>query len=218
MNSSSHLDQPSHAFGAAVMPDRPVTLLLHGRTQSPSDMLAIAERIDLPGMAYVALQAHEHSWYPGKFMDPSEVNAESLAHALQRLDQEVERLLAAGVARQRIAVLGFSQGACLACEYLYRRPARWGAVIAFTGGLIGPPDVEWSTAQGLQGTPVLLANSDVDEWVPLSRTLQTAQVFASMQADLTLRTFTGMAHVVNDEEVALARALLFKLLDNADAP
>ncbi|HDS1738481.1 hypothetical protein NPS49_09475 [Pseudomonas putida] len=218
MNSYCHLDLPSLSFGAPVRPNSAVTILLHGRTQSPSDMLAIAERINLPDMAYVALQAHEKSWYPGKFMDPEELNAKALGQAIQRLDQEVERLVELGVERCNIAFLGFSQGACLACEYLYRRPARWGGLIAYTGGLIGPVGIDWSTSERLHGTPVVLANSDEDEWVPLTRTLQTALVFATMQADLTLRAFPGMAHVVNDEEVLLGRGLLARLMDSASTP
>lgn len=218
MNSNCHLDLPSLPFGAPVKPNSAVTILLHGRTQSPTDMFAIAERINLPEMAYIALQAHEKSWYPGKFMDDEEINAESLGQAIQRLDQEVDRLIALGVDRNNIAFLGFSQGACLACEYLYRRPARWGGLIAYTGGLIGPSEIDWTTTERLQGTPVVLANSDGDEWVPLSRTLQTAFVFGTMQADLTLRAFPGMAHLVNDEEILLGRGLLSTLMDSTSAP
>ncbi|MCY1191546.1 hypothetical protein WLF18_02235 [Pseudomonas shirazensis] len=218
MNSSCHLDLPSLSFGASVKPNQAVTILLHGRTQSPADMFAIAERINLPDMAYTALQAHENSWYPGKFMDDIEINEESLGQAIQRLDQEVDRLIAIGVDRRNIAFLGFSQGACLACEYLYRRPARWGGLIAYTGGLIGPSTIDWSTAERLQSTPVLLANSDADDWVPLSRTLQTAFVFGTMQADLTLRAFPGMAHLVNDEEILLGRALLSTLMESSSTP
>ena len=41
-----------------------------------------------------------------------------------------------GISRNRIAIVGFSQGAYLSSEYLARNPDRYWAMIAFTGGLI----------------------------------------------------------------------------------
>lgn len=215
MNDNVHLNLPVHASGPAPEDVGAVTVLIHGRTQSPADMFDIAERIDLPGMAYLAVEAFEKSWYPDKFMAPLGHNQPRLDQALERLERLIETLEGRGIARERIALLGFSQGACLASEYLYRHPGRWGALIAYTGGLIGPETTQWPATHSLAGTPILLANSDEDVWVPLPRTRQTQAVFSDMGASVQLRVYPGMGHEVNDEEIALGRELLETLLTPA---
>ncbi|SDB50796.1 phospholipase/carboxylesterase [Pseudomonas sp. NFACC23-1] len=213
MNDNVHLNMPVHASGPAPEDVGTVTLLIHGRTQGPADMFAIAERLALPGMAYQAVEAFEKSWYPDKFMAPLANNQPLLDHAVARIDRLIHDLEARGIPRERIALLGFSQGACLASEYVYRYPQRWGALIAYTGGLIGPEGTQWALNGTLADTPVLLANSDADAWVPLSRTEQTLEVFRAMGAAVQLRVYPGLAHEVNDEEIALGRALLQPLLN-----
>ena len=71
--------------------------------------------------------------------------------------------------RDRIVMLGFSQGACLATEFVIRNASRYGGMIAFSGGAIGPPGTRWATegADGqtsgnFDGTPMFFGCSDVD--------------------------------------------------------
>ena len=217
MNDNVHLNIPVHASGPAPEDVGAVTILIHGRTQGPADMFAIAERLDLPGMSYIAVEAFEKSWYPDKFMAPLANNQPLLSHALERIDRLIQNINDRGVPPERIALLGFSQGACLASEYIYRHPQRWGALIAYTGGLIGPDETRWALNGRLADTPVLLANSDADAWVPLSRTEQTLEVFRAMGAAVHLRVYPDMAHEVNDEEIALGRALLQPLLNGSSS-
>jgi phospholipase/carboxylesterase len=201
---------PPHRAGAT-------TLLLHGRGRTPEEMLGLAQRIALPGMSYVAVPAAGGSWYPQSFLAPVERNQPHLDWALERVAAIVRELEDRGLARARIALLGFSQGACLAAEFVYRHPARWGALLALTGGLIGPPGTTWATTGDLARTPVLLATSDVDAWVPLERVHESAAVFRAMGAAVDLRVYEGMEHVVSDDEIAAARALLAPLL-HCDQP
>jgi predicted esterase len=131
------------------------------------------------------------------------------------VDEAVRQLEAAGLDRAQIVLLGFSQGACLACEYVYRNPGRWGGLLALTGGLIGPEGMTWPTpARSLSGTPVLMTNGDVDPWVPLARTRVSADVFRAMGAGVAERVYPGRPHEVVEDEVVAVRALL----DAAHAP
>lgn len=215
MNDNVHLSMPVHTSGPAPEDVGAVTILIHGRTQGPADMFAIAERLDLPGMPYIAVEAFEKCWYPDKFMAPLANNQPLLDHALERIDRLIQDIEGRGIPRERIALLGFSQGACLASEYVYRHPQRWGALIAYTGGLIGPEETVWALTGTLADTPVLLANSDVDVWVPLSRTKETLEVFRAMGAAVQLQVYPGMEHEVNDEEIALGRALIEPLINKS---
>ena len=201
-------DLPAVPYGAAPAAASLTVVLMHGRDHSPGDMIAVAERIALPQAAWLALEAPGGSWYPGRFMEPIEANQPHFDMALDRIDRQVRALEALGVARDRMALVGFSQGACVACEYLRRHPGRWGALIAFTGGLPGPQGRAWVDSLGLEGTPVLLSNGDHDEWVPWSRVEETAAVFQGMGADVTLRLYPGRAHLVSDDEIREARTIL----------
>ena len=52
-----------------------------------------------------------------------------------------------GSCPDRLVVVGFSQGACVATEYALRHPGKVAAIVVFTGCLMGPP--EERTASGL---------------------------------------------------------------------
>ena len=183
-------------------------VLLHGRDRTPGEMIALAERIALPDLAWRAPQAPERTWYPLSFLSSIQANQPDLDRALAQVEQEVRQLEAVGLPRCSIALVGFSQGAVVACEYVRRHPARWGALIAFTGGLPGPDDIVWDEEGDLDGTPVLLSNSDADALVPWARTEQTARVFERMGGDVVLELCPGRDHIVSDHELDMARAVL----------
>ena len=87
-------------------------------------------------------------------------------------------------------------------------PRRYGAVIAFTGGLIGPPGTPRHYSGSLAGTPIFLGTTDPDPHVPFERVQETAAVFTRMGAEVELRRYPGMPHTINEEELVVARSLL----------
>ena len=115
---------------------------------------------------------------------------------------------AAGVPRSRIVLLGFSQGACLAAEFTVCNASRFGGLIVFSGGLIGEPGTTWDFDGHFHGTPVFLGCSDVDAHIPVPRIRESAEVFTHMGADVMLRLYAGMGHLVNDDEVLVAQRML----------
>jgi predicted esterase len=123
----------------------------------------------------------------------------------------IEDTVARGVPRDRIVLLGFSQGACLAAETAVRHAARYGGVIVFSGGLIGPPGTTWNNAGAFAGTPIFLGCSDQDAHIPKSRVEESADVFRRMGADVTMRLYPGMGHLVSENEIAFAQAILDRL-------
>lgn len=195
-----------------------VTLLLHGRGGSADDMLGLARRLELPGMAYLALPAPGGTWYPERFMAPLASNQPHLDQALARIESTVCAIEARGHARARIALVGFSQGACLACTYLFLHPGRWGALIALTGGLIGPSETTFSISGSLDGTPALFATADPDTWVPVERVRQTAELFRAMNAEVDLRVYPGAGHLVTDDAAGATQELLARLLEPPRVP
>ena len=203
-----HEGQPVATMGKPVEEGRGVAVMLHGRGRDTADILGVAERIGEESFAYLAPAAEGGSWYPYSFLEPIEKNEPRLSRALEVVDGIVYRLLANGVSKDRIVLAGFSQGACLAAEYAVRHAARYGGILLFTGGLVGPPGTRWEYEGSFGGTPVFFGTSDVDEFVPEERVRESAEVFERMGANVSLRVYPNMDHAVNDDEIAIARDIL----------
>ena len=203
-----HAQQRVLSAGPPPEPASATLVLLHGRGASADSILSLHGELGVPSVAALAPQAAGHTWYPHSFLAPLEDNQPFLDSALRRVESLVSYVLARGVASERIALLGFSQGACLVCESVARHPRRYGAVIAFTGGLIGPPGTPRDYEGSLAGTPVFLGTGDPDPHVPFERVEETARVFVRMGANVDLRRYPAMPHTINEEELAAARSLL----------
>ncbi len=205
---NAHADQRVENYGEPLDTAAKAALVVHGRAQSPEWMREfLIDRLDAPDVAFVAPEAAGNTWYPGGFMQEFDVNEPHLGWALERIDQLIGALEAAGHSRSEIFLLGFSQGACLLAEYLSRHPGRYGGAALLTGGLIGPPGTTWP-GESLAGTPVLMGTSDIDEWVPLARAEATRDVFETRGAAVTWRVYRGMEHIINDDEIALVSHML----------
>lgn len=194
--------------GAPLGSGRGVVIMVHGRGAGPKNILDLVPRLARPDFTYIAPAAANNTWYPFSFMAEVEKNEPGLSSALSVLKALVDDAVAKGTPRERIAVMGFSQGACLTSEFAVRNPARYGGIVAFTGGLIGPEGTRWSEQGSFDGTPIFLGCSDVDHHVPKTRVDETAEVFTRMGAKVDKRIYPGMAHIVNDDEIAAAQAIL----------
>lgn len=209
-----HASQPVLAAGPSPQDAGAALILIHGRGASPQSILSLYDTLDLPMLAALAPQAAGNTWYPLSFLAALESNQPYLDSALRRIESLVNELLGRGLASNRIAVLGFSQGACLASEFAARYPRRYGAVMALTGGLIGPPGTPRDYRGSLDGTPVFLGSSDPDPHVPFERVRETESVLARMGARVEVRRYPGMPHTINEEEIDACRQLLRSMLQN----
>lgn len=182
--------------------------MVHGRNAAPENILDLATRFNRPQLTYLAPAAAGGTWYPFSFMADVATNEPGLSSALDVLAGLVQRIEAADIPRSRIVLMGFSQGACLTAEFAIRHASRFGGVIIFSGGAIGPPGTTWHSTGRFDGTPVFLGCSDRDAHVPELRVLETADVFTRLGAVVTTRIYPGMGHLVNDDEVEFAQGVL----------
>lgn len=185
----------------------PVAIMVHGRGAGPKNILDLVPRLARPDVTYLAPAAAGNTWYPNSFMAPTGTNEPGLSSALDTLAHLIDEVVSQGVPTERIMLLGFSQGACLTSEFAVRHPRRYGGVIVFTGGLIGPAGTTWHYPAAFAGTPIFLGCSDVDHHVPKTRVDETATVFARAGAIVDERIYPGMGHIVNDDEIAAAQAI-----------
>jgi len=206
--SGPHAGQPIVRAGAPLEAARVAVIMIHGRGAGPRNILELVPSLERPDAAYMAPAADSGTWYPQSFMAPMERNEPGITSGISVVHSLIDEALAAGIAADRLALLGFSQGACLVSTAVQRRPQRFGAVVVLSGGLIGPPGATWDEHGDFASTPVFLGCSDVDSHVPESRVRETAALFERMGADVTTRIYPGMGHLVNDDEIAWTRKRL----------
>ncbi len=207
-----HAGQPVATAGKALGESQAVMIMIHGRNASPRNVLDLVPVLQRPRFTYLAPAAAGNTWYPYSFMAESERNQPGINSGLSVINHLIEEALVHGVRKDHIALLGFSQGACLAAEFALRHADRFGGVIIFSGGLIGPPGTAWIHEGDFAGTPVFLGCSDIDSHVPQQRVDESAEVFAQMGAAVTKRIYPGMGHLVNEDEIAFAQAIMDQIL------
>lgn len=203
-----HAGQPVLRGGPDPARARLAVILVHGRGGTAAGMIDLGNAIGLDDVAYLAPQAAGNTWYPLSFLAPMAQNEPGLSSGLNVLAGLVGMLESGGVPTSRLALLGFSQGACLTLEFVARHARRYAAVVGLSGGVIGPPGTPRNYGGSLGGTPVLLACSDVDSHIPLARVHESTDVFRALGGVVDERIYPGMGHLVSEEEIELVRALL----------
>jgi predicted esterase len=206
-----HQGQEMLTAGPALEEARAAMILIHGRGASAHDILDLGRYLSAADMAQLAPQAANNTWYPYSFLNSLEQNEPHLSSALQLVESLVEQVEAAGIPAERIIIGGFSQGACLASEFVARHARRYGGLLAFSGGLIGPPGTSRAYEGSLDGTPVFLGCSDVDFHIPLERVDETAEVLSGLGATVNKKIYPGMGHTIIEDEIAQARKIVAKV-------
>lgn len=204
-----HRSAPVRALGPSLADASGALVLLHGRGDTAEGILGLGQALGRPDISMLAPQAAGSSWWPERFVAPFAANEPWLSSSLALVHRILGELLEAGVSERRIALAGFSQGACLAVEAAARRGGPLGGVIALAGGLVGPPGTEFSYEGDLAGTPVLIGVGDRDHHIPVSRSEESAVALSALGAEVDLRVYDGMGHQVNEHELEGARNLLW---------
>lgn len=211
-NSDPHGKQPLLHYGVPLANANAALVMLHGRGASAQDILSLAREFgNAKKFAFLAPQAANATWYPYRFLEPMERNEPFLSSALRMVERVTQKIVDANISRERIMLLGFSQGACLALEYAARHAQKYGGIIGLSGGLIGPDGTPRNYAGSFAQTPVFLGCSDVDFHIPKERVMETRDVFERMGADVTMRLYPNMDHTVNWDEIEFARGMVERL-------
>ena len=197
------------AAGQDLQKAEKALILVHGRGGDAKDILFLADELAVSDFALLAPQASGNTWYPYSFMAPLAQNEPYLSSALDTLHKLVADINAAGISKDNIYFLGFSQGACLTLEYVARNAARYGGVVAFTGGLIGEKIDRANYTGDFGGTPVFIGTSDPDPHVPVERVYATTNILKEMNASVTEKVYTRMGHTINQDEIEQANNLIF---------
>lgn len=188
-------------------------IMIHGRGASAESIISLQKHLQLANTAIFAPQASEHSWYPHRFIAPQKDNEPALGSALRIIDDTVSTILKADLKQQDIYFLGFSQGACLALEYVAQHAQKYGGVMAFTGGLIGDKLITENYTGDFSGTPIVITTGDPDQHVPLSRVEESVNILRNLHADVCFEVFKDRPHTITPQGLVLANQHVLKQTD-----
>lgn len=209
-----HQQSKIHEFGASLSKAKAAIIMIHVRGASAKGMFSLADQFAQPDFYYAAPQAQNHTWYPyNAFLEPIEKNQPGLSSGLQLIHDLLDSITQEGIPTEKIILLGFSQGACLATEFAARHPQKLGGVVAFSGGLIGPTISLENYSGSMDKTPLFIGCSDNDPYVPNERLDITSQVFEKLNANVNKQIYKGMGHTINDEEIKEVRGMMADILN-----
>lgn len=176
-------------------------ILIHGRGATAESILGLKNQIENQDIYYIAPQAEAREWYPNSFLNPVEDNQPELDQTLETVEVCIEDLEEKGYEKENIFLLGFSQGACLATEYVARNPEKFKAVIGLSGGLIGPEGKSFDYSGDLEETPIFLGCSENDPHIPKGRVDETEEVLQGLNAEVEKRIYEGSFHGIVEDEI-----------------
>jgi glyoxalase family protein len=203
-----HQGQKVYTAGKELAEANAAMILVHGRGATAPSILELAPVLHHETLAYLAPQAAGQTWYPYSFLNPIEQNEPGLTSGLQLLADLLAQVEAAGIPAEKVIIGGFSQGACLASEFVARNARRYGGLLLFSGGLIGPPGTPRDYTGSLDGMPVFLGCSTTDFHIPAERVDETAAVFEQMGAAVTKRLYPNMGHTIIQDEIDQAQKIV----------
>jgi phospholipase/carboxylesterase len=211
-NNNPHQGKEILTAGTPLAAAQAAIILIHGRGASAYDIMELGVILDGDNMALLAPQAANNTWYPYSFLAPIDQNEPYLSSALQVVGDLVARIEEAGIPAKKIILAGFSQGACLSSEFAARNARRYGGLLLFSGGLIGPPGTPRDYSGSLDGTPVFIGCSDIDAHIPLARVQETTAVLGDLGADVTEKIYPRMGHTIIQDELDQARKIVDAVL------
>ncbi|WP_281981833.1 alpha/beta hydrolase [Thalassorhabdomicrobium marinisediminis] len=217
--SGPHAGQRLVTAGAPLDRAALALVMIHGRGGSPEDMIGLADHLALPELAVLAPQAAGRSWWPDSFLAPLEANEPGLSSGLSVVAHLLDDLNAQGFGPERVALVGFSQGACLAVEAAARHAAPYRAVAALSGALVGTSDGGGAARDDLYGrtakafdyagqlpdVPILLGCHEQDPHIPLARVRESTKVLDAMGAAVETIIMPGAGHGIVADEAAWLR-------------
>lgn len=195
----------------AAGPLQGCVVTLHGRGTTGADLMPLADEIGLPGLRWIFPDAPfpfpddfgGRMWYASPPQSQSGI-LESRRLLFDLLDQLITR---EGISSDRIALMGFSQGAVMSLDVGLRYPKKLAAIIALSGYLASPETLASEKSPTANETPILLVHGTMDEVVPVDGSRKASALLLKEGFQPRLQEYP-MGHQVIREEIGLIRDFL----------
>ncbi len=197
-----------------VPPDDSLVVFLHGVGARGGDLapLAAPMRSLLPRTRFAAPDAPEpFDRGPGwQWFSVTGVSEADRPRRIAAARAQFDRIVTAQLEQfgflgqpDRVALVGFSQGAIMALDAIASGRLRFAAVVAFSGRLASPEPLAPAP-----GARALLLHGEADPVIPAAETRRAAARLRELGVAADARVFAGLGHAISPEEVAIAAAFL----------
>lgn len=189
-----------------------LVVLCHGYGADGNDLIGLAplwQRL-LPSAAFVAPNAPErcpgspgYQWFPLTRMDPGELQrgVEQAAAALEPfIESELSRY---GLARDKLALVGFSQGTMLSLHVGLADPPA--AIVGYSGMFAHADRPQAPTGAA---PPILLVHGDADPMIPVEALFASSAALGRAGASVQWHVSPGIGHSIDEEGLLLGGAFL----------
>lgn len=195
-----------------------LVLLLHGVSAFGYDLDPLAKvlRRALPGAAVIAPDAPfacargpGREWYSLEGVTP-ENRLGRIVVARPACDRLIEEIIDShgfGDRPERVALVGFSQGATTLFDAYATGRWRAGAVVLLSGRFVKPKPFVPAA-----GTPVLLVHGAADPAVPPENSEHARDWLGSAGVDVEMHMLKGVGHVIAPQAARLAAKFLQRVL------
>ena len=209
--------------GAAKGQAKALVVFLHGYGADGADLLGLADVLapQLPGAVFMAPDAPEpcrgggfgYQWFPIPRMDgSSQAEADAgIDAASADLNAFLDaRLAEEGLTPDRLALVGFSQGAMMSLQVAPLRSTPIAGVVAISGRLLRP---EALTAKAVVKPPILLVHGDQDPVVPFESMAIAGDALVAAGFPTFVHVMKGAAHGIAPDGLGVTLKFLKENLD-----
>ena len=173
-------------FSTSKTPNRAV-IAIHGWTGDSSSMEPVGKALSLKDTKWILPQA-PYTAGPGGFswFDGDEEMGWKYQESFHILTDLIQSLNNQGFPNSDIFIISFSQGACLAMEFMIRQSFSLGGIIPIAGFIRYKKRVKQDATDASRNTPVLLLHGEKDKIILLEQSRISLKIFkdAGYKADL----------------------------------
>jgi len=190
----------------------PTILALHGRGSNESDLIGLASYLPqkflwVSPRGTFTLGPNSFEWFQinqiGK-PDPTR-----LAIALSTLDTFIDEVIANyPVDKNKLYLLGFSQGSIMSMSYALTKPQRVAGAIAQSGYIPHESGLQIDEA-GIKNKPFILTHGIQDPMLPVDWARRSRDTLQKLETNLEYHEF-NMGHQVSEESLAVINSWLEK--------
>ena len=179
------------SFSTSNVPKN-VIIAMHGWTGDVNSMAPIASTLDLNDTTWLLPQAPYKTKIKGFSWYIEKNNSEwDCTLSIDLLNSLISKIEGEGFKKNSIFLLGFSQGACLAIDYMKRQSFALGGIIPVAGFIRDKKNFTTDISQKSLRTPVLLIHGKKDMVVEPKQSYIAEELLSGCGYDVDLHLFAG---------------------------
>jgi len=192
----------------------PTILALHGRGSNEQDLIDLAPYLSqdllwISPRGTFELGFNSYEWF--QITQIGKPDSARLANALQTIDHFIDEIIERyPVDRNKIYLLGFSQGSIVSMSYALTKPRRVAGVIAQSGYIPHESGLQIDEP-GVKDKPFLLTHGIQDPMLPVEWARRSRNTLQRLETQLDYHEF-NMGHSVSEESLAVIAAWMEKQL------